>query len=447
MERFIYLWRRAGRAVANPISDGELLDRFVRHGDEAAFAELVGRHGPLVYGVCRQLLPDASDAEDAFQATFLVLVRRPDRPLGPWLHQVAVWTARNLRRRNAVRLAVVRRLAEIDVPAPPETASAAVEAQIDVHAALAALPRKYRVPLVLCYLQGKTRREAADHLGCTESALSSRLGRGLAMLRKRWAGRDVGLALGLIGVPAVPAGLVASTMRAAVLLRTGSLSSATGPVIADLARGVLRMFWLRKLVFVGTALTAAAVIGFGAWGGPDDGHAARAQPVVSDERKAVPDQVDEEIARLQARIKVLEEQKRWAATDGVVPVPDDLVRAYYFHRNEAAADERYLGKRVRLTGYSWEVVGVSGGPGKPKSYLLTMDYPLPAKKDAAPGQPPLAAANAAVAFRFDAQSRNALAALKRGQTITVEGVCAGRTGEVDARLVFTDCKIIEVPKP
>src|SRR6187431_1708568 len=96
--------------TADRRSDGELLSAFLAERSEPAFLELLKRHGPLVWGACRRLLPDPADAEDAFQAAFLVLVRRARRltrcaAIGPWLHRVAVWTARNVRRKNARRLA------------------------------------------------------------------------------------------------------------------------------------------------------------------------------------------------------------------------------------------------------------------------------------------------------------------------------------------------------
>src|SRR4051812_8828735 len=205
MRRLFDLWRRAGPIAAAAGPDADLLRRFAHHRDDDAFAHLLARHGPLVYAACRRLLPDPLDVEDAFQATFLVLVRRADaaagRPLGPWLHRVAVWTARNLRRRNAARLAVTVPLGEH--AATPQAA----DARMDVDAALAALPRKYRVPVVLCHLQGWTRGELAALLGCPESTASSLVGRGIAKLRKRLAGRDP---TALLTAAAVPAGLTAA---------------------------------------------------------------------------------------------------------------------------------------------------------------------------------------------------------------------------------------------
>src|SRR5262245_14782024 len=158
MNRILDLVRGKLASPAEP-SDRHLLDRFLHERDEAAFAELVRRHGLVVWGVCRRLA-NYHDAEDAFQATFLVLVRRANRlgpgvPLGPWLHRVAVMTARNVIRGNRRRAAVSGPM-EHDVAAPAATP---VEC-LDLDAALLALPERYRVPVVLCHLQGLSRREA-----------------------------------------------------------------------------------------------------------------------------------------------------------------------------------------------------------------------------------------------------------------------------------------------
>src|SRR5262245_24868475 len=148
--------------------DAELLARFVRSRDESAFAELVRRHGPMVRATCRRSLGDAPDADDAFQAVFLVLARkaatlRDRRVLGPWLHTVAVRTARR------ARAAAVRRLArERQIPNMPELADMPDEANdwlplLDEE--VGRLPEKYRQPLVLCELQGQSRTDAARNLG------------------------------------------------------------------------------------------------------------------------------------------------------------------------------------------------------------------------------------------------------------------------------------------
>src|SRR5262245_28865836 len=162
-------------------SDGELLARYLADRDEAAFAALVHRHGALVWGVCRRLLPHVPDAEDAFQATFLILARkansiRRQHSVGSWLHGVACRVARKLRAGLARRAAL---------PPPDERTVAdpandvswrEVKGVLDEE--LGRLPEKYRAPLLLCYLEGLTQDEAAKRLGWRRAVLRGRLDRG-----------------------------------------------------------------------------------------------------------------------------------------------------------------------------------------------------------------------------------------------------------------------------
>ncbi len=242
--------------------DAELLAAFRSDRDEVAFAELVRRHGPLVWSACRRLLPDPADAEDAFQATFLVLVRRAHRlaghpTLGPWLYQVAVWTSRNMRRRNARILS--RRLPRMPDVADPSPGPQAFDLRADLDEALLALPEKYRSALVLCHLQGWSRREAAARLGCPEGTLSSLLARGLDRLRVKLKGLDPTQALA-IGVGSVPLVLASATVKAATGFHLAAACAATSTATL-LAEGVLRMFWIKKATAASFALIA--VFGFG----------------------------------------------------------------------------------------------------------------------------------------------------------------------------------------
>src|SRR6516164_94852 len=150
-------------------TDTELLQRFTGRHEEAAFAALVERHGPMVLGVCRRVLQDAHDAEDAFQATFLVLVRkaasvRPREKVGNWLYGVAYRTAREARALAARRRGRERQVTDMPEPeAPAEDGWAELRPLLDQE--LSRLPDKYRTPIVLCELEGKTHKEAARQLG------------------------------------------------------------------------------------------------------------------------------------------------------------------------------------------------------------------------------------------------------------------------------------------
>jgi RNA polymerase sigma factor (sigma-70 family) len=192
-------WSRQGRPAPPPedVSDRALLDRFVRHRDDAAFESLVRRYGPLVLGVCRRVLGDGPDAEDAFQATFLVLVDRAGslaRPelLGNWLYGVAYRVARKARAKIA-RRARKEGQAPPAVPADPQLEAAWRELWSVLDEEMQRLPERYRAPLTLCYLDGLSNQDAARRLGWPIGSISYRLARARDMLRERLQRRCPGL--------------------------------------------------------------------------------------------------------------------------------------------------------------------------------------------------------------------------------------------------------------
>jgi RNA polymerase sigma factor (sigma-70 family) len=241
-------------------ADGELLQHFIDTGDEASFALLVRRHGPMVLAACRRLLQHEQDAEDAFQATFLVLARKapsvvPRSLLGPWLYGVACKTARKARAMREKRriLESRARRPEAETAAPEEWAEA-------LDAELERLPQKYRVPLVLCELQGKTLRQAADLVGCPVGTIASRLARGRALLGQRLRDRD--LAPMALAPATLPSALAASTARAAALYAAG-INTASSATVLALTEGVLKMMLVGKLRF-GVAVLLLSALGLGA---------------------------------------------------------------------------------------------------------------------------------------------------------------------------------------
>jgi RNA polymerase sigma factor (sigma-70 family) len=243
------------------LTDASLLGRFIEKRDEDAFEGLMRRHGPMVLGVCRRILPNPQDTEDAFQATFLVLVRkaasvRPREMVGNWLYGVAHQTAIRVRGLNAKR-----RGREQPMTTMPEPQAEAVNSHDDLHQLLdrelSRLPDKYRVAIVLCDLEGKTRPEAARQLGWPEGSVASRLARGRALLVKRLTKQGLALSVAALAAhlsqnaaaASLPATLASSTIKAAGLSAAGQ-TAATGLISANVAaitEGVLKAMLLTKL--------------------------------------------------------------------------------------------------------------------------------------------------------------------------------------------------------
>jgi RNA polymerase sigma factor (sigma-70 family) len=244
------------------LTDHALLDRFVRDADGEAFAELVRRHGPMVRATCARLLGPTPDADDAFQAAFLVLVRRAGSVsrrdlLGPWLHTVALRAARKalaLRQRRHSRERPVTHMPEPTLePTEPRDWLPLLDDAVQ------ALPEKYRLPLVLCELQGVSRAEAAERLALAEGTLSSRLARGRDLLRRRLVRRGVSvsavaLAAGLASQASasVAPGLVASTTQAVL---SGQLSAP----VAAITQGVLHAMVIAKLKLIAVVVLGLSV--------------------------------------------------------------------------------------------------------------------------------------------------------------------------------------------
>jgi RNA polymerase sigma factor (sigma-70 family) len=243
-------------------SDAELLRRFVRHRESAAFEQLVDRHASLVWGVCRRILPREADCEDAFQATFVALVRKcpsleSQRPLGPWLHTVAVRAARKAQIRASHQRP---HSATPNLGTPGDVADAVAGRELFriVDAEIERLPAVLRAPILLCCLEGRTRDEAAEAIGCSVAAVKSRLERGRDRLRRQLMRRGVELPAAFF-VLSLTSGRVRATVRAQ------AVQSALGvapPAVAALVPAIVTPSAARLVLsFISVIVACSVAVG------------------------------------------------------------------------------------------------------------------------------------------------------------------------------------------
>jgi len=255
MSRMVqHLCRRLEISLLGDLTDGQLLRRFVAQREEAAFAHLVSRHGDMVLGVCRRVLGNPHDAEDVFQATFLVLARkaasiRREEALSGWLFAVAYRLALRLRAEASRRRAHEHQAAQAHTKAAADFAASDLRAILDEE--LNRLPDKYRTAVALCYLQDKTQEEAASCLGCTVGTINGQLKRARELLRVRLTRRGLGLpAGGLAALLVMEDASAAPLWLVETVARTAILTTARHPVTAAGMSG-------RVALLVGKALLAA----------------------------------------------------------------------------------------------------------------------------------------------------------------------------------------------
>lgn len=273
-----YLRKLAAVENSRSLGDRELLRRFVEERDEAAFATLVERHGPLVLGVCRRTLRNEQDAEDVLQATFLVLVRKAGSisrqdAVGSWLYGVAHRLALKVRAQTARwQAAQEKYAAEATRPTATDSLSVA-ESQRLLDEELQCLPEKYRAPILLCCLEGKSRDEAARELGWAAGAVKIRLERGRDLLRRRLARRGLTLSTALfttlLATDAVaatlPVRLVANLVEVGMKFAAGqSLTGLVPASVHTLAQGMLQAMAAAKLKAAASIVLLVGVLGAGA---------------------------------------------------------------------------------------------------------------------------------------------------------------------------------------
>ena len=269
-----------GHSVAG-LSDRQLLDRFTGQFGacaEAAFAALVARHGPMVLGLCNELLRDPHHAEDAFQAVFLVLaqkarsIRDPD-VLGNWLYGVALRTSRCARNRLARRSkheetgSMLHMNARASIPSAEQTALTREQSEL-LHGEIERLPGSFRLPVVLCYLEGLSVHEAARRLRCSHGTIRSRMARAREKLRRALTRRGVILPAAVLvaalegrtASASVSSHLCEVTTRAAALFATGQ---STACVATVLAREVLSSMLIHKIKLIALTVLFASAMGTG----------------------------------------------------------------------------------------------------------------------------------------------------------------------------------------
>lgn len=272
-----YLRKLVAVEDSRTLQDRELLRRFVDLRDEAAFAALVERHGPMLLGACRRVLRNQQDAEDVLQATFLVLARRASAvrrqdSVGSWLYGVAYRLALKLRTRQTRQQACERRAAVAPgTPRIEQLTWADLQPVLDEE--LQRLPEKYRAPILLCCLEGKSRDEAARELGWAEGAVKIRLERGRELLRSRLARRGLVLSAALWAVlatknaatAALPVRFTATVVEAGVRFAAGQPLAGTVPAaVLELSESCLKTMALAKLKMLVAGVLLLTALGIGA---------------------------------------------------------------------------------------------------------------------------------------------------------------------------------------
>jgi RNA polymerase sigma factor (sigma-70 family) len=359
-----------GKATSNPIlrvilqaveapqlreaSDRDLLQRFSERREAPAFHALLRRHGPMVFDVCRGVLGNEANAEDAFQATFLILARkaasiRKAASVGSWLHSVAYRTALQARAQEATRKKSEAHAPARHVAEPDDLTWREVRAVL--HEELTRLPERYRVALVMWYLESKTQDQAAAQLGLAKSTLKVRLERGKELLRARLVRRGLGPAALLVAAtwPAPVASacfrptFMSATVQAACLSVAGQATPGViSAKVAALSEGVMRAMFMTKLRLVVGLLTLATAVGICGPAFLPGGAVAEAQaapPIARDE--AAPDSRD--VERLIKQLGGDEFEEREAATRALKKVGKPALKAL----GEAATENADAEVRTR----------------------------------------------------------------------------------------------------
>ena len=325
-------------------TDGQLLDDFSARHDESAFAELVARHGPMVLRVCRRVLHHEQDAEDAFQATFLVLAQnlgsiRKREALADWLHGVAYRTAMKAKRNAARRHNHEARLRERTPPSAASPTWDDVQAVLDEE--IQSLPAVYRAAFVLCVLEGKTIAAVAVELGCKDGTVASRLARARQRLQKQLARRGIKLATLLaalcvaesIGKAAVPRALAHTVIRYGLLAVAGGSAAGTIPShVAALATGVTRAMFLKKAKIAVIVLFAVGL--FAASAG-----VLTKQMLKADEETAPPSALKPAVEPAKTEQDTIEVTGRVLDPDGKAIAKARLYRPHWLREPPAATED------------------------------------------------------------------------------------------------------------
>src|SRR5262245_49571518 len=361
-------------------TDGQLLEAFVKDREPAAVEALVRRHGSMVWGVCRRVLGNHHDAEDAFQATFLVLVSKassvkPRDMVGNWLYGVAQQTALKARATRAKRKTREQQVSAMPGPtAAPSDPADNLAPLLDQE--LSRLPDKYRAVLVLCELEGKAIKEAAKQLGVPDGTIASRLARGRAIAPKRLARHNLAISAAALSAllaqqaaAAVPPAVLTAAVKAALLVAAGKAAGIVSIPVTSLTNEVVKAMFLtklRKMSAVVLLVIASCAVGYGAYSRLDAGPGDQAPQAgkknsepspkirvagVGENPKPEAQQVPEIGA---AKLNILDMRQKQLKDEDLAKLPEDidglLLRGHFGYGTNTVTDEgiKHLTRFKRL---------------------------------------------------------------------------------------------------